>query len=203
VFAPGFAVILVGFGSAEQHADYAERIRSAVPPLFEFVAPMPYTVLQQMQDEATAWGQFDYEKGTQLAELSDEAIAVLSEHFGKRSSPTSMVLFYRLDEAFSEVAEDATAYGGGRSPRYAAMLVAVTRDRDAWAHDREWVRELWSALQPHSLGIGDYVNNMVEFDEERIHASYGAAKYARLAQIKARYDPENIFHRNVNIRPAH
>jgi len=202
VFTPGYAVILVGFGTAEEHAEYTERIRRGVEPLFEFAAPMPYTALQQMQDEATAWGQLDYEKGTQLADLSDGAITVLTEHFGKRTSPLSMVMFYRLDEAYSEVAEDATAYGGGRSPRYAAMLVAVAHDMDTWTRDRDWVRSLWEALQPHSLGIGDYVNNMVEFDEFRIRASYGPDKYARLARIKAQYDPENAFHRNVNIPPA-
>jgi FAD/FMN-containing dehydrogenase len=202
VFRPGYAALLVGFGAAEEHAEYAERIRRAVPPLFEFVSPMPYTALQQMMDEATAWGQFAYEKGIQIADLGEEAIAVLTEHFGRRTSPLSMVLFYRLDEAFSEVPEDATAYGGGRSPRYAAMLVAITHDMDTWARDREWVRGLWDGLQPYSLGIGDYINNMVEFEQDRILASYGPAKYARLAQIKARYDPQNVFHRNVNIPPS-
>jgi FAD/FMN-containing dehydrogenase len=202
VFAPGFALLLVGFGTAEEHAECAERIRAGLPPLFEFVSPMPYVALQQMQDEGTAWGQLDYEKGTQLADLTDGAIAVLTEHFAKRTSPMSMVLLYRLDGAFSEVAEDATAYGGSRTPRYATMLVAVAHDMDTWALDREWVRALWDALQPHSMGIGDYINNMVEFDEDRIRASYGPDKYNRLAQIKARYDPENVFHKNVNIPPA-
>jgi FAD/FMN-containing dehydrogenase len=202
VFVPGYAAILVGFGTAEEHAEYTERIRSAVAPLFDFASPMPYAALQQMQDEATAWGQLNYEKGTQLADLSDGAIDVLVEHFAKRNSPHSMVMFYRLDEAYSEVADEATAYGGGRSPRYAAMLVGVAHDMDTWALDREWVRDLWTALQPHSLGIGDYVNNMVEFDQDRIRASYGAEKYTRLAQIKATYDPQNAFHRNANILPA-
>lgn len=201
VFAPGYAAILVGFGAAEQHAEYAERIRGGVSPLFEFVSPMPYAALQQVMDEGTAWGQFAYEKGTQVADLNDGTIAVLTEYFAKRTSPLSMVLFYRLDEAFSEVAEDATAYGGGRSPRYAAMLVAMAQDMETWSRDREWVRALWDALQPHSLGIGDYINNMVEFDQERIVASYGPDKYARLAEIKARYDPQNVFHRNVNVPP--
>jgi FAD/FMN-containing dehydrogenase len=202
VFRPGYAAILVGFGAAEDHAEYAERIRRAVPPLFEFVSPMPFTALQQMMDEATAWGQFAYEKGIQIAELSEDAIAVVTEHFGRRTSPLSMALFYRLDEAFSEVPEDATAYGGGRSPRYAVMLVALAHDMETWARDREWVRGLWDGLQPHSLGIGDYINNMVEFEQDRILASYGPAKYARLAQIKSQYDPQNVFHRNVNIPPT-
>jgi len=202
LFAPGYALLLTGFGSPEEHAEYAEQIRTTLPPLFEFVSPIPYTALQQMMDEGTAWGQLDYEKGTQLEDLTDGVIDVLTEHFPKRISPLSMFMFYRLDEAHAEVPEDATAYGGGRSPRYATMLVGVAHDMDTWAKDREWVRNLWSALQPHSLGIGDYINNMVEFEEDRIRASYGREKYDRLARIKATYDPRNVFRCNVNIPPA-
>ncbi|MGH8930699.1 MAG: FAD-binding oxidoreductase [Egibacteraceae bacterium] len=201
-FAPGYALLLGGFGSPEEHAEQAERIRTALPPLFEFITPIPYTALQQMQDEGTAWGQLVYEKGTQLPDLTDDAIDVLTEHFPRRTSPMSMLTLYRLDQAYSEVDEDATAYGGGRSPRYAATLVDLAHDLDTWAKDRDWVRTLWSALQPYSLGIGDYINNMVEFEEDRIKASYGPAKYERLARIKALYDPQNVFRSNVNIPPA-
>jgi FAD/FMN-containing dehydrogenase len=201
-FTPGFGLLLTGFSSPEEHAEQAERIRTALPPLFEFVSPIPYTALQQMQDEGTAWGQLDYEKGTQLPDLTDEVIAVLTEHLPKRASPLSILMAYRLDEAYSEVAEDATAYGGGRSPRYVLTLVGVAHDMDTWAKDREWVRGLWDALQPYSLGIGAYINNMVEFEEDRIRASYGAEKYERLARIKAVYDPQNVFRHNVNIPPA-
>ncbi len=201
-FTPGVLLVLVGFGSPEDHAAQCDQIRAGLPPLFEFATPMPYVGLQQLEDEATAHGQFCYEKGTQLAELSDGAIDVFVSHLGRRSIPTSQVLFYRLDHAYSAVDEMATAYGSTRTPRYAAMLVALTPDLASWETEREWVRNLWSDLQPHSLGIGDYVNNMVEFDEERILASYGPEKYARLAGIKAVYDPQNVFRRNVNIPPA-
>ena len=64
------------------------------------------------------------------------------------------------------------------------------------------MRSFWQALQPHAHGIGSYVNAMVELEEDRIRASYGPAKYARLAEIKRRYDPDNLFHLNANIKPA-
>ncbi len=201
-FAPGYALMLTGFGTPEEHAEQAQRLRAALPPLFEFITPVPYTALQQMQDEGTAWGQLWYEKGTQLPDLTDDVIDVLTEHFPRRTSPLSMFAFYRLDQAYSEVDEDATAYGGGRSPRYAATLVAAVHDLDTWAKEREWIRGVWSALQPYSLGIGDYINAMTEFEEDRIKASYGPAKYDRLARIKAVYDPRNIFRSNMNIPPA-
>jgi hypothetical protein len=64
------------------------------------------------------------------------------------------------------------------------------------------VRAIWEALYPHMLSRGSYVNALPEHDEDRLRASYGAAKYERLAEIKAKYDPGNVFHLNANIKPA-
>ncbi|HEY4017449.1 MAG TPA: FAD-binding oxidoreductase [Pseudonocardiaceae bacterium] len=199
---PGVAVLFPGFGSPESHAEALRAFGVESAPLVEFASPIPYPALQQLVDEPNRWGQCAYEKGTQLAELTDETIDVLIERLSRRGSARSQVLLYRLDGAFSEVDEDATAYGGGRTPRYAAMLVGIAEDLAGWEAERAWVRDLWSALQPHSLGVGDYINSMVEFEQERIVASYGPDKYQRLAQIKARYDPGNVFRSNANIRPA-
>jgi FAD/FMN-containing dehydrogenase len=65
-----------------------------------------------------------------------------------------------------------------------------------------WARNFWSELVPHAESVGSYVNYLVEPDEARVRASYGAAKYARLGSIKAKYDPDNLFHLNANIRPG-
>ena len=201
-FRPGYALLITGFGSPEEHAAAAARIREALPPLFEFVTPMPYVELQQLLDEANAWGLFGYEKGCYLAGLSDDAIAVISDHLPRKRSPLSNLLFYRLDGAYSEVADDETSFSGGRSPRYAIFIVALAATRELLAADRRWVRSFWEALRPYALGIGSYVNGMAEFEEDRVRAAYGAAKYQRLAKIKADYDPENVFHHNANIKPA-
>ena len=201
-FRPGYALLITGFGSAEEHAAAAARIREALPPLFEFVTPMPYVELQQLLDEANAWGLFGYEKGYYLAGLSDNAIAVISDQLPRKRSPLSNLLFYRLDGAYSEVADDETSFSGGRSPRYAIFIVALAATRELLAADRRWVRSFWEALRPYALGIGSYVNGMAEFEEDRVRAAYGAAKYQRLATIKADYDPENVFHHNANIKPA-
>jgi FAD/FMN-containing dehydrogenase len=68
--------------------------------------------------------------------------------------------------------------------------------------DRPWVRSLWEALLPYASGAGSYVNFMSEYEENRVRSAYGAAKYERLARIKANYDPDNVFHLNANIKPA-
>jgi FAD/FMN-containing dehydrogenase len=67
--------------------------------------------------------------------------------------------------------------------------------------ERAWVRSLWDALRPQMIDVGTYVNALSEQDDHRIRVTYGA-KYDRLAAIKGRYDPGNVFHRNANIKPA-
>jgi Berberine and berberine like len=64
------------------------------------------------------------------------------------------------------------------------------------------VRQCVDALRPHATGAGGYINTMADIEEDRVRASYGLAKYERLARIKATYDPDNVFHRNVNVKPA-
>ena len=201
-FQPGYALFLVGFGSAEEHAAVAEQIRGTLPPLFEFVTPMPYVALQQLLDEAGTWGLFEYEKGIQISRVSDEAIEVITTHLAQRTSPISNLVLYPLTGAYTEVGDDATSFGGGRSPRIDVVINAVATNPETLAADRAWVRSFWSALQPYAISVGGYVNEMTEYEEDRVKASYGPVKYDRLARIKAVYDPENMFHRNANIKPA-
>jgi hypothetical protein len=164
---------------------------------------MPYVELQKMLDEGNAWGFYCYEKATYVEDLSDDVIDVVAEQVLRKSSPMSLLLFYRLDSAYSRVAEDDTAFGGARSPRFAAFIVALAPDRDLLAADRVWVRTFWEALRPHAVGDGSgYVNELMEFDEDRVRSTYGARKYERLARIKGEYDPGNRFHLNANIKPA-
>jgi FAD/FMN-containing dehydrogenase len=202
-FAPGYVLMMTGFGSTEEHDRLASRIRESLPPLFELVTPMPYVQLQTLVDEAFAFGSYCYEKGTYLEDLSDAVIGAVTEHAPRRASPHSALLVYRLDGAYSRVGDDDTAFSGGRSPRYAVFILAVTPGPDTLAADRAWVRDLWGALRPYAANGGDgYVNGTAEFSPDRVRGSYGPAKYARLARIKAEYDPDNVFHNNANIQPA-
>ena len=89
------------------------------------------------------------------------------------------------------------------TPRYAAFIVGLAPDADLLSADRRWVRDFWAALRPHAIGSGDgYINGSTDFEKDQVLTSYGAAKYERLAAIKAEYDPDNVFHLNANIVPA-
>ena len=75
-------------------------------------------------------------------------------------------------------------------------------DAEGLAHERAWVRSFWDALRPYSSSSGSYVNFIGEADDDRIRAAYGAEKYGRLAALKKKWDPDNVFHHNANIVPA-
>lgn len=201
-FQPGYALIVTGFGSPEGHQQTMTRLREGLPPVFDFAGPMPYVALQQMLDEANAWGLHSYDKGCYVEDLSDEVITALTTAMPSKTSPMSLVLFYRLDGAYSRVADDTTAFSGGRSPRYGCFIIGVCPEGAQLAAEKDWVRSTWQALLPHAIGSGAYINAMADFEEDRLRESYGADKFARLARIKATYDPDNVFHRNANIKPA-
>lgn len=199
---PCYVLMATGFGAPDAHAELLARIRATAPPAFELVTPMPYVALQQLIDEPNAWGGYHYEKACYVEELTDAAIDVIAEHVARTTSPDSLVLFYRLDEAYSEVAEEDTAFSGGRSPRYAGFIVGGTLQEEQLGAERAWVRAFWEALRPHSIGVGSYINGEAEFEDERVRASFGPEKYARLEQVKGRYDPDNVFRPGANIKPA-
>jgi hypothetical protein len=136
---PGYALMVVGFGPPEQHGALTERIRTTLPPLFEFITPMPYLGLQQMQDEANAWG-LCYEKGTRIPALTDETSPVIAEHAPRRNSPLSG---WRRSRPYTTRTTSSTATrtsslpsrgrslrrGGAMAPPLAAEAVAASEWR--------------------------------------------------------------------------
>jgi hypothetical protein len=193
----GFGMVVVGFGSAEEHASVIEEASAAVPPLVSFASPMPYVALQQMLDEANGWGLYCYDKGCYVDDLSDGVIDALVEHYPKKASPLSIALFYRLDGAFSAAAEDATAFSGGRTPRYGVFIIGGCPVPEMFEAEREWVRSLAESLSPYAAADGSYVNGSSEFDE--VSAVYGASKFARLVELKGKYDPTDLLHGNARV----
>jgi FAD/FMN-containing dehydrogenase len=154
-------------------------------------------------DPAIRRGVNCYEKSLFLDELSDEAIAVIIEQLARKTSLLSILELYRLGGAYSEVGEDETAFGSNRSSRFGVFMLGFTDDPESLAAARTWVGSCWEAMRPHATGAGGYLNAMMgDIEEDRVRAAYGPAKYERLARIKAEYDPDNVFHHNINIKPV-
>jgi FAD/FMN-containing dehydrogenase len=201
-FAPGFVLAVVGWGSPEDHASAIAPVRDTLPPSFELVTPIPYAALQQMLDAAGPWGILGYEKALYLDELSDAAIDVVVEHFPRKTSPMSLTPIFPLGGAYHRPADADTAFGGSRAAKWVFNIAGLAPERALLDVERGWVRDYYDALLPHASGSGTYINFLNDADESRVRASYGAEKYDRLARIKAEFDPDNVFHRNANIRPA-
>jgi FAD/FMN-containing dehydrogenase len=201
-FTPAYGLLVVGFGDEESHAQLIAPIKKALEPIAELVTPIPYVGLQQMFDESAPWGMYSYEKAVYLQDLTDGAIDVILEHQAKKMSPLSFVPIFVMGGAYRDAEPDASAFGGARDIGYIVNISATTPSPGDLAAEREWVRNYWSDLVQHAVGVGSYVNFMTEYDEDRVRNAYGD-KYSRLQEIKATYDPENLLHLNANIKPAH
>ena len=199
---PGATVLLTGFDAEDEHAAVVARIRAELPPVAEMVAPTPYLAVQQLLDESNHPGIRAYDKSTYVEDFSDEAVQVIVDHLARKTAPGSALIAYRLDGAYAAVADDSTAFSGRRVPCYGVFILGLSEDAAGFPAEREWARSLWSALQPHAMGLGSYINGEAEHPEDRLRSSWGEAKYARLAAIKHRYDPDNLFHRNANVPPV-
>jgi FAD/FMN-containing dehydrogenase len=200
-FAPVFALLVVGTGDDVAHAEVIAPIKQALSPIVELVTPIPYTALQQMFDESAPWGIRAYEKAVYVRDLTDDIIDVILEHQRRKIHPLSFVPIFVLGGAYATADRDASAFGGDRDIGYVINISGTTPEPDGFEAEREWVRNYWSSLVEHAVGVGSYVNFMAEYDENRVRSAYGA-KYPRLQQIKATYDPDNLFHLNANIKPA-
>jgi hypothetical protein len=200
-FTPAYALVVVGFGSDEEHARLIQPIKDSLEPIVELITPIPYVGLQQIFDASAPWGMHSYEKAVYLAELSDGAIDTILEHQAKKTSPLSFVPIFVLGGAYEQADEDATAFGGSRDVRYIVNISATAMSPADYEAERAWSRAYWAALVQHAVGIGSYVNFMTDYEADRVRSAYGS-KFGRLQQIKGAYDPHNMFHLNANIPPA-
>jgi len=118
---------------------------------------------------------------------------------GRVNDRHSTMHLYPIDGATSRVPEGATAFAY-RDGGWAGVIVGVDPDPANAGLISQWARDYWQELHPTSAG-GAYVNFLMSEGQDRVKASY-RGNYDRLAQVKDRYDPDNVFHVNQNIRPA-
>lgn len=176
-----------------------QPLRDFGPPAFAHTGPMPYPVLQSLFDPLLPPGLQHYWKADFTNDLREAGIAAHLQYGPRIPTVNSAMHIYPMDGAVHDVPRDATAFAY-RNVRYSHILAAVSPDPAPMPQYREWVRDYWSALHPHSAG-GAYVNFLMDEGEERIASSY-TENYRRLAAVKAKYDPGNVFRVNQNIKPA-
>jgi FAD/FMN-containing dehydrogenase len=186
-------------GEGQARADLAPLRR--LGPSFDLVGPMPYLALQSMIDHDNRAGLGHHSRSHWLAGYEDQLIDLLIEHFAQAPSPLAHVVTARMGGAVTRVPADATAF----RHREAANLLWIIGywpdpDDDAAPH-RAWVDGLFDAAAPFSTG-GVYVNGLENEGPERVRAAYGGETFARLAALKQRWDPENVFRLNHNIPPS-
>ena len=174
-------------------------IRSFGTVLFDNVAPRPFVTHQAMFDASVPPGLGYYWKSHFLRGLDDGAIEALVELNRAAPQPWSYTLIFQLGGAVGRVNADATAFAE-RSAPFAVNINGVAETSGADEEVTAWARATFDALAPSSTG-GVYVNFVGDEGDERARAAYGAA-YHRLAALKSRYDPDNLFRSNQNVRPA-
>ncbi|MEU5264372.1 FAD-binding oxidoreductase [Amycolatopsis sp. NPDC021455] len=174
-------------------------VRGFGSPLLVGLQEMPYTALQGAFDALYPAGLQWYWRADVFHEISDEAIAIHLKHGEALPTMHSSMHLYPIDGAASRVASDATAFPH-RSGGWSGVIVGVDPSPAQAPAISRWTKDYWEELHPTSAG-GAYVNFMMEEGQDRVRASY-RGNYERLAAVKRRYDPENVFHVNQNIRPA-
>jgi FAD/FMN-containing dehydrogenase len=193
------AIVWCYTGPHDRAEDVLAPIREFGTPLVVGLGEMPFPALQSAFDALYPAGLQWYWRADFFREISDEAIEV-HLHYGERL-PTghSTMHLYPIDGAGARVPDDATAFAY-RDGGWAGVIVGVDPDPANATLITDWAKEYWEALHPTSAG-GAYINFMMDEGQDRVRASY-LGNFERLTEVKARYDPDNLFHLNQNIPPA-
>jgi FAD/FMN-containing dehydrogenase len=188
-------------GPVEKGEEVLRPLRQYGPPIADMFQPMPYNAAQRMADFLWPPGLHSYWKSSYLTALSDAAVDVIVDFFARVPSPrTVIVLEHNGDSAWDRVPESATAFGNRAWP-YNFVVTSAWSDRKDADRNIAWTRDFFNAMRPFAAQ-GAYVNYLGG-DEgvEGLKAAYGA-KLARLAALKTKYDPANLFRMNQNIAPT-
>ncbi|WP_019447232.1 FAD-binding oxidoreductase [Cupriavidus sp. BIS7] len=193
------AVVWCYTGPLDQAEDRFRPIRDAMPPAVDFAGPIPWPVLQSMFDGLYPPGLQWYWKADFVSDLSDKAIDLHLKYAHQLPSMHSTMHLYPINGAAHRAGPGDTAFSY-RDANFASVIVGV--DPDPANNDRivQWAKDYWLALHPHSAG-GGYINMMMDEGNDNVKAAY-RDNYPRLAEIKRKYDPANLFRVNQNIRPA-
>lgn len=186
-------------GDLEKAEQVFKPIREAAPAAIDFTGPIPFPALQSMFDSLYPPGLQWYWNADFVTDLSDEVIDHHIQYAKQLPSVHSTMHLYPINGAAHRVGRNETAWSY-RDANFIQVIVGVDPDPANNERTIAWSKEYWRTLHPFSAG-GGYVNMMMDEGQERVRAAY-RDNYPRLAQVKAQYDPQNLFRLNQNIRPT-
>jgi FAD/FMN-containing dehydrogenase len=186
-------------GDPGEGARVIQPLRNLAPAV-DLIQPMPYTVFQGLIDATAPKGFRSYWRGEYLQALLDEAIDTFVRHgrdLSGAGQPLSQMIVFRIGQGVAAIPDEATAFSH-RNANYLFHPITMWQQPADDQRLMAGTRAFCDAMRPFSTG-GVYLNFT---PEDRVRDAYGAAKYARLVELKTRYDPENLFRLNQNIKPA-
>jgi FAD/FMN-containing dehydrogenase len=187
-------------GSIEDGLAFMEPMKR-LGPILDLCEPRPWLEHQAFFDSSVPPGWHYYWKSVELDTLSPGAVDAIVDHTERITSPRSYAVAFQLGGAMARVGEADTAYGG-RAAGFDVNMNGVwlpEEHEDAATHVA-WTRSYFDALEPMARGV--YVNFLGDEGRDRVRTAYGPQTYDRLARLKARYDPTNLFRSNQNVPPA-
>ncbi|MDP9295535.1 MAG: FAD-binding oxidoreductase [Actinomycetota bacterium] len=173
-------------------------LHDVAPVVAEHVGPMPYPALNSAFDALVPPGLQHYWKANFVTELTDEAIDAHMKHGPNVPVVNSTMHIYPINGACHRVAPEDTAFAY-RDANFATVIAGMWPDPAENDANIQWVRDYYQATAPLSKE-GGYINFMSGDDQDRIKANY-RGNYDRLVDVKRKYDPDNLFHLNQNIKP--
>lgn len=191
-------VLPAWMGKKEDAEKNLAPLRSFGTPLADMVAEIPYLQLQSILDAAAPTGIRRYWKSGYFLNITDELLDIVLRHVATRPSPLSPVLFYHIHGAATKVDSSVTAFAH-RQDQWDSDIISQWTDPADDEKNISWTKNFWKEIEPLTKGV--YVNHLDGDDNIRVRTAYGE-NYARLQQVKQKYDPDNFFRMNNNIPPA-
>jgi FAD/FMN-containing dehydrogenase len=198
---PMIAFVVIHTGTEAEASSDLAPVRSFGEPWADLIQVKDYAAQQAMLDATQPQGMHYYWKSEFLPGLTDGLLSTYRTQFVDQVAPANQIVLFHLEGTLGERAEDDGAVGN-RDAAYACVVQSMFPGGSPSAEEnKQWVRSAWQALKPFSTG-GNYINFQTDDESgERIEESY-RDNLDRLARIKAKYDPNNLFRVNRNIRPV-
>ncbi|WP_405670837.1 FAD-binding oxidoreductase [Streptomyces sp. NBC_01530] len=198
---PGIAIRYVDTEPAEDTDQLVEALAGFGPePVLRTSETMTYPKVQQLSDADMMHHRRYYTRSFMIPTVTADALGTLLKGFQDRRSPLTQVGMMLLGGQVARVAPEATAFPHREDGFLVTLLGGWTDEKDDDVNTA-WCRETYDRMQQFTSG-GVYVNELLDEGERRILSAYGAGHYERLSQLKAKYDPNNVFRVNQNIKPA-